>query len=40
MSTMPEHPPSVDGVLEQKVTAEREEGVVVFHIGMRINAFW
>lgn len=29
-----------DGVLEQKVSAERDETFVVFHIGMRINTFW
>lgn len=29
-----------DTVVEQKVTAERDEDFVVFHIGMRINAFW
>ncbi len=27
-------------IRERKVTAEREEDFVVFHIGMRINAFW
>ena len=26
--------------IEQKVTAERTEDFVVFHIGMRINTFW
>ncbi len=26
--------------IEQKVAAERDEGFVVFHIGLRINAFW
>lgn len=29
-----------DGVIEQKVTAERETEFVVFHIGMRINSLW
>lgn len=29
-----------DEVIEQKVTAEYDESFVVFHIGMRINAFW
>lgn len=31
---------SADGVADQTVTAERDEGFVVFHVGMRINAFW
>ncbi|WP_440765997.1 DUF4188 domain-containing protein [Natronorubrum sp. DTA7] len=31
---------SVDEVNERKVTAERDEEFVVFHIGMRINSFW
>ncbi|ADB62159.1 conserved hypothetical protein [Haloterrigena turkmenica DSM 5511] len=26
--------------IEQRVTAERDGGIVVFHIGMRINALW
>ena len=26
--------------IEQKVAMEREEGLVVFHIGLRLNAFW
>ena len=29
-----------DEPIEQKVAAERDEGLVVFHIGLRINAFW
>jgi hypothetical protein len=29
-----------DGPIEQKVAAERDEAFVVFHIGLRINAFW
>lgn len=29
-----------DGPIEQKVAAERDEEFVVFHIGLRINAFW
>jgi len=29
-----------EGVLEDRVTVEREGELVVFHIGMRINAFW
>lgn len=37
---MPKQHRSADGVLEQKVTAEREEEFVIFHIGMRINMFW
>jgi hypothetical protein len=28
------------GLLREKVHADREDGFVVFHIGMRINAFW
>ena len=32
--------PSHDGTYETKVTAERDEEFVVFHIGMRINTFW
>lgn len=31
--------PTTD-LIEEKVTAERAEDFVVFHIGMRINAFW
>lgn len=31
---------NADEVIEQKVTAERDEEFVVFHIGMRINALW
>ncbi|MUW13895.1 DUF4188 domain-containing protein [Halorubrum sp. CBA1125] len=31
---------STGEVREQKVTAERDDEFVVFHIGMRINAFW
>lgn len=31
---------SDNGVIERKVTAERDEGFVVFHVRMRINAFW
>jgi len=31
---------SSDGPIEQKVAAERDEPFVVFHIGLRINAFW
>lgn len=27
-------------MVERKVTAERDEDFVVFHIGMRINTFW
>ncbi|WP_222919873.1 DUF4188 domain-containing protein [Natrinema sp. SYSU A 869] len=37
---MPEQHRSADGVIEQKVTADRDEAFVVFHIGLRINAFW
>lgn len=29
-----------DELIEQKVVAERSEEFVVFHIGLRINAFW
>lgn len=29
-----------DGLIQEKVSAEREDEFVVFHIGMRINAFW
>lgn len=29
-----------DAPIEQKVAAERDEEFVVFHIGLRINAFW
>jgi hypothetical protein len=29
-----------DGPIERKIAAEREEPFVVFHIGLRINAFW
>lgn len=32
--------PSDDEIHEAKVTAERDEDFVVFHIGMRINKFW
>ena len=28
------------GVIDGRVTAEREEGIVVFHVGLRINALW
>lgn len=38
--TMTEHQRRGEGVIEQKVTAERETEFVVFHIGMRINSFW
>lgn len=31
---------SADKPIERKVTAERDEAFVVFHIGMRINALW
>jgi hypothetical protein len=31
---------NTDGVIEQKVTADRDDGFVVFHIGLRINALW
>lgn len=40
MSVMATQHRSADEVIERKVTAEREEAFVVFHIGMRINAFW
>jgi hypothetical protein len=29
-----------DDPIEQRVAAERDEAFVVFHIGLRINAFW
>jgi len=29
-----------DAPIEQRVAAERDEAFVVFHIGLRINAFW
>ena len=29
-----------DALIEQRVAAERDEAFVVFHIGLRINAFW
>lgn len=29
-----------EGVITERVTAERDEEFVVFHIGMRINNFW
>jgi hypothetical protein len=29
-----------DEVIEEKVAADRDEEFVVFHIGLRINAFW
>lgn len=29
-----------DGLIEQRVAAERDDPFVVFHIGLRINAFW
>lgn len=28
------------GPIEQKVAADHDQGFVVFHIGLRINAFW
>jgi len=31
---------SSDAPIEQRVAAERDEPFVVFHIGLRINAFW
>ena len=31
---------STDEVIEQKFAADRDEEFVVFHIGLRINAFW
>jgi hypothetical protein len=31
---------NTDGVIEDKIAAERDETFVVFHIGLRINAFW
>lgn len=37
---MPDRDASTDGVIERKVTAERDDAFVVFHVGMRINAFW
>ena len=40
MSVMQAHEHRSDGVDERRVTAEREEAFVVFHIGMRINALW
>jgi hypothetical protein len=32
--------PDHNGIYREKVAAERDEEFVVFHIGMRINAFW
>lgn len=29
-----------DAPIEQRVAADRDEPFVVFHIGLRINAFW
>ncbi|SDJ97016.1 protein of unknown function [Natronorubrum texcoconense] len=40
MSVMQAQDHSSDGVTERRVTAEREDAFVVFHIGMRINALW
>lgn len=40
MSVMNAQAYSTDGVNERKVTAERDEEFVVFHIGIRINSFW
>ncbi len=40
MSVMQAQDHSADGVNERKVTAERDEEFVVFHIGMRVNSFW
>lgn len=37
---MTEREANTDSVVERKVTAERDEEFVIFHIGMRINAFW
>lgn len=40
MNVMTAHPKNPDGVVEGRVSAERGEAFVVFHIGMRINALW
>jgi hypothetical protein len=37
---MPDYNDDTTGPIEQKVAAERSEEFVVFHIGVRINAFW
>ncbi|QLG51041.1 DUF4188 domain-containing protein [Natrinema halophilum] len=37
---MTERDDATEDVIERRVTAERDEEFVVFHIGMRINAFW
>lgn len=37
---MPERRRTADEPIERRVTAERDDGFVVFHVGMRINAFW
>jgi len=31
---------NADGVIEDKIAAERDEEFVVFHIGLRVNTFW
>jgi hypothetical protein len=31
---------NTDEVIEQKVAANRDDEFVVFHIGLRTNAFW
>jgi len=38
--TMSEDQHASDTPIEQKVTAERDDAFVVFHIGLRINTFW
>lgn len=37
---MPRPRSNTDDVIERRVTTEREEPIVVFHVGLRINAFW
>lgn len=37
---MPERRSRADDVIERRVTTEREEAFVVFHIGFRINSLW
>lgn len=37
---MTEQHRTAGSVVDEKVTAERENDFVVFHIGMRVNAFW
>ena len=40
ISLMAERRQHDGGVIDGRMTAEREDGVVVFHVGLRINALW